>query len=199
MVTTLKSALKGLLEGELKVTRAFESLKVYEAWQRAAGEKLAKNAAFETFHEGILTIGIKNSSWAQQVTMMKRRLLELLKNEIGSSLVKDIRVKSSSDDVSRERTATKKNCVLCGVEFSSQGDELCPICSRMNLEQDLYKVYRLLNKEPKLTYKEAKSLVSGITESAFKRAKRNLKEYKIDLLVIERRSRGKKIGKTGSN
>lgn len=85
-----KTAGKYQLQGTLK---AFE---VFQAFRQAAEQFLLKGweeeAIPQHYKEAILTIGVKNSMWAQELAMKKHLILEYIKTTLGQNTVKSIKV-----------------------------------------------------------------------------------------------------------
>jgi hypothetical protein len=197
MVIRMKDALK-MITKEMDIPRISEELNVFEAWSASSPDKVRKNAEFENFTGGILYLSVKNSSWGQQVNLLKTKIMLEMNSYIGKQLLRDIRIKPATADKSSDAPKAVKIliCPVCGVEHR-HGSVLCPVCEIQRRGKLRYDTLRLLVNDPKATFAEAKRTVKGIEEVDFKRAKRDLKEMAIDELVIERRSRGrKKIYKT---
>jgi hypothetical protein len=196
VIVPIKDALDGLISKGIDATRLGEELKVYEAWRSKAPEKLNMNASFENYSDGILYLSVRNSSWAQQVNLQKLQVMAEINSYLGKKTIKDLRIKAGSPDKNDSFVEGKKIvCVNCGVEHW-HGLGLCPVCEIERRAKIRYAILRLLTKEPKIEFSDAKEKINGIDETDFKRAKRDLKEIAIDVLLIERRNRGKaKVGR----
>jgi predicted nucleic acid-binding Zn ribbon protein len=69
------------------VCRKFE-----EIAPQILGEKSLENCKAMLFREGVLTIGIANSAWAQEVFMAQEELKTLINAELVEGRVKKIRI-----------------------------------------------------------------------------------------------------------
>lgn len=196
MIVQIKDALYGLISKEIDAPRISEELKVYEAWRGVVPENIRNNASFENFSDGILYLSVKNSSWAQQVNLQKLQLMSGINSCLGKLMLKDVRLKTGRQEKDESFTEGKKViCASCGVEHW-HGRGFCPVCEIERRAKLRYAILRHLTKDPKAEFLGAKKIIPGIDETDFKRAKRDLKELAIDVLLIERRNRGKeKIGR----
>ena len=62
-------------------------------WVKAAGEAAAKHAKPVDIREGVLVVHVDSSSWLHKLTMEKAGILAQIKNELGESPVKDIKLR----------------------------------------------------------------------------------------------------------
>ena len=62
-----------------------------QAWQKAAGEKLAKQSRPGNIKRGVLEIAVGNSAVVQELTFQKRQLLKKLTEVAADFKIKDLR------------------------------------------------------------------------------------------------------------
>lgn len=70
-------------------TIQFLFAKIIQAEYGAQGKS---NVLVLSFQKGILTLGVYKSLWQAEITLIREDLQERLNTEIGSNLVKDIRI-----------------------------------------------------------------------------------------------------------
>jgi len=62
-------------------------------WAKAIGEAGAKHAKPMDIREGVLIVHVDSSIWLHKLTMEKMKILAQIKNELGESQVKDIKLR----------------------------------------------------------------------------------------------------------
>ena len=193
MISQLKDAVRECVDGSLRLSRIGDEFRIFNAWNRLPASKLTGNVSLEKFVSGTIYLSARNSSWAQQAHKMKQQLIAGVNEAAGKSIVKDLRiVPGFIDEVRSPREEITSVCGDCGVEFRGR-DRLCPICERQRRETAMRQLFRLVDREPSVTFSRVKALVPGVSETDLKRVKRDLKELRVDRVLNERRSRaGKK-------
>ena len=88
------SRLSQILEKVLKSkgwhTRVKE-YRVFDIWDEVVGVHTAKNTSPSSIDRGVLFVTTRTSSWSQELTMMKNRIIERLNKRLGEQLVHDIK------------------------------------------------------------------------------------------------------------
>lgn len=67
--------------------------RVFMAYDRAAGVGLARHSRPERLKEGTLVVRLESSAMAQELSMMKRTLIDRITEELGEPIVTDIRTR----------------------------------------------------------------------------------------------------------
>ncbi len=68
-----------------------EQLQIYTRWPEIVGEPVARNARPLRFHRGALTVSVRSPAWMQELTLLKPRILENIREKFGRDLVTDLR------------------------------------------------------------------------------------------------------------
>lgn len=191
MTIKLKEILNDYIEKTLGIPRVMEEYKIANAWQKVNPAKIAENALPEKLVGGVLFLNVKNSAWAQQISLMKTDIALRLNEELGGRVVSDIRTRTGfieKVDGDQKKEIKENKCPSCGA--SHYGIEIsCAICSREKKQADISALYRMANREPRLTLLEAKKEFPGTTDLDFRRVKRELSALK--------RETERNIGKKG--
>ena len=90
------AAVADLLGKLLRGTPAELRLKegrIWLIWESAVGRRIASHAQPAAFRDGILTLRVDSAPWMQQLTFLKRELIEKVNRELGEELVKDLYMK----------------------------------------------------------------------------------------------------------
>jgi hypothetical protein len=193
MATLLKDALDRYINGDLGVPRVLEEYKVYCLWEKIDDPKLKMNASFEKFSGGVLYLSVNNSTWAQQVNLLKHRIMSLINGGSKNKLVNDIKIKSGNIEKARQEPEGKKEkqCPYCNA--THYGDEIvCAVCERERADKTRYKILRLAVNNPGMSFNEAKSAMPEIDQDDFRKALSVLNAMAVEKKILERRSRGKK-------
>ncbi len=78
---------------ELGVGRVTSELKVFEVWEEALGETLAKNLRPVAFMQGVVVAAVPDSAWLQEMHFLKDEVKRKLNRAMGGSVVRDVRFK----------------------------------------------------------------------------------------------------------
>lgn len=62
-----------------------------ERWAKVVGEEIAARSHAVRFERGIVYVQVVNSSWVQELSFLRRRIVRQLNREIGRNVVTDIR------------------------------------------------------------------------------------------------------------
>lgn len=88
----IKDVLDGILNN-LVGGKASQAGIIGAVWAEAIGEAGARHAKPMDMREGILIVHVDSSSWLHKLTMEKMRILTQIKNELGESSIKDIKLR----------------------------------------------------------------------------------------------------------
>jgi predicted nucleic acid-binding Zn ribbon protein len=67
--------------------------RIWELWDSAAGDQIARNAHPAYLKNQILIVHVPSSAWIQQLQFSKKNIIEKLNTAAGSPLVSDIKFK----------------------------------------------------------------------------------------------------------
>ena len=74
--------------------KRLEEGKIWLAWDDAVGAQIAAKAHPVSFRDGTLTVAVASAPWMQQLTFLKRGMIEKLNERLGKELVRDIYLKA---------------------------------------------------------------------------------------------------------
>ena len=80
---------------------------IWARWFHIAGEQLYQRTFPRMFKDGLLTIGVTNSTWMHQLSLMRQQLLDRLAEAVGPKVVRDIRFVLDTS-VGKNRVVPKK-------------------------------------------------------------------------------------------
>jgi predicted nucleic acid-binding Zn ribbon protein len=86
-----------LLESVFRGTPAEKRLRegqIWLVWDAAVGAQVAARARPARFADGVLTVTVASAPWMQQLTFLKKHLIEQLNSQLGCDLVRDIYLKA---------------------------------------------------------------------------------------------------------
>lgn len=86
----LKSELGKIASGRVANTVALE-----RRWKSLVGEAVAGNAKVLYLKDGVLHIGVRNSTWLNELGFMRSDMLERVREALPHADIKDIRLKIS--------------------------------------------------------------------------------------------------------
>ena len=67
------------------------------AWEETVGEQIAAAAAPVSERDGEVTIGCRDSVWAQELDLMQEQLLQRLSDRLGEQAPRSLRFRVESD------------------------------------------------------------------------------------------------------
>lgn len=91
------AAVSSLLAAALHGTPAEARLKegaIWQVWDKAVGKQIADRARPLAIRGGILTVAVSSAPWMQQLTFLKKGIVEKLNKALGEPLVRDIYLKA---------------------------------------------------------------------------------------------------------
>lgn len=89
-IQSLGDALKTLVQS-LGIEKQVEQYKVFDAWNEAVGEQVAKVAQPERIHNGVLIVSVNNAPWRSELTFKKKEILEKIHLQTNSTSITDIK------------------------------------------------------------------------------------------------------------
>ncbi|MDD5307727.1 MAG: DUF721 domain-containing protein [Deltaproteobacteria bacterium] len=64
---------------------------IWARWREIVGDDVARRSSPRTFRAGVLTIAVASSTWMQELSFLKERLLARLAEEAGPMVVRDLK------------------------------------------------------------------------------------------------------------
>ncbi len=118
--------LSGIISGILK-NRGWESKvrehRVFPIWNKVVGDDIAKNSAPSRIDRGLLVVVTKNPTWTQQLTMMKKKIIDKINVELDDEIVKDIRFIQGKIPPPKKTGVAPKKPKEDGLESSPEIDQ----------------------------------------------------------------------------
>jgi predicted nucleic acid-binding Zn ribbon protein len=68
--------------------------RIWLVWDAAVGPQIAGRAQPVSFRDGILTVAVASAPWMQQLTFLKKGMIEKLNERLGCDQVRDIYLKA---------------------------------------------------------------------------------------------------------
>ena len=69
-------------------------LKIWQVWSSAVGEQIARRATPVAIRDGLLTVTVSAAPWMQQLTFLKKKIIDKINAAAGEDLVRDILLKA---------------------------------------------------------------------------------------------------------
>jgi predicted nucleic acid-binding Zn ribbon protein len=87
--------------------------KFQHRWRLLVGEEIARRAQPVALADGILQIGVSNSSWLQELCLRESELLHRLQSQMGEGFIRGLRftLHSSLDEIRREEVRRPRRSV----------------------------------------------------------------------------------------
>jgi hypothetical protein len=71
---------------------------IWLLWDSAVGKQIAGRARPVSFRDGTLTVAVSNAPWMQQLTFLKKGIMEKLNSLLGEELVRDIYLRAGKPE-----------------------------------------------------------------------------------------------------
>jgi hypothetical protein len=183
MAIIVNEILRKYIDEELCIPRIKEELLISRAWKNIQMKGVSENSSFEKLVDGTMYINARNSSWAQQLNMLKAEIISKLNESVGQRIVKDIRTRTGlkEEENNVEIAKNEYTCPICGVKHFNRGLN-CTVCERKTKQSSLTMVCRKVDSNSKLSFEEAREIMPGITIDDFRRIKRDMNSYKVSNL-----------------
>jgi len=72
--------------------------RIWLVWDAAVGRQIAAKARPVSFRDGTLTVAVVSAPWMQQLTFLKKGIMEKLNERLGRELVRDIYLKAGAPE-----------------------------------------------------------------------------------------------------
>ncbi len=89
-VEAVGGVLGRVLEG-LGLSREMTGWKAVEAWPALVGPRVALRTRAVAFRDGTLHVEVEGSAWMQELSYLKRELVQRINQELGGEHVRDVR------------------------------------------------------------------------------------------------------------
>ncbi|HEY6871423.1 MAG TPA: DUF721 domain-containing protein [Geobacteraceae bacterium] len=89
--------------------KRLEEGRIWLVWDAAVGEQIAAKARPVSFRDGTLTVAVVSAPWMQQLTFLKRDMVEKLNQRLGRELVRDIYLKAGAPEPPLPATKPRRN------------------------------------------------------------------------------------------
>lgn len=86
----LSDIISGILKNRGWETKVREN-RVFSIWDEVVGDEIAKNSLPKRIDRGSLLVITRNPTWTQQLTMMKKKIIDKINKKLKDKIVKDIR------------------------------------------------------------------------------------------------------------
>ena len=104
----IKRILNAILR-KLGLEKRIKECAILSFWNDAVGENIALHTKPLKVYDGRMTVLVESSSWTQELTFLKNRIIERLNRSIGKEVIKDIyfkigEIKKSFPEEKKEKT-----------------------------------------------------------------------------------------------
>lgn len=84
--------------------------KIWLVWDSAVGKQIAGRARPVSFRDGTLTVAVESAPWMQQLTFLKKGIMEKLNARLGEEVVREIYLKAGKPEQVPSRKMPGKCC-----------------------------------------------------------------------------------------
>ncbi|MBM3707245.1 MAG: DUF721 domain-containing protein [Actinobacteria bacterium] len=88
----ISSIIKQYLSGS-GIGKKLKRYRIFNHWPEIVGQKISSKTKPEKLFKGILYISVASSAWANEMSLMSRRLVKEINKFIGEDIVKELRFK----------------------------------------------------------------------------------------------------------
>jgi len=84
--------------------------KIWLVWDSAVGKQIAGRASPVSFRDGTLTVAVTSAPWMQQLTFLKKGIMEKLNAMLGEEQVLEIYLKAGKTERVKTETTPARRC-----------------------------------------------------------------------------------------
>ena len=74
-----------------------EQQRALEAWPEVVGQEIARHSRAVSIHDGVLRVQVESSVWAQELVLLRPRIVEQFASRLGPGEIREIRFHSGSE------------------------------------------------------------------------------------------------------
>ncbi len=74
--------------------RRLKEGRIWQVWDSAVGKQISERARPVSFRDGTLIVAVNSSPWMQQLTFLKKGIMDKLNGLLGEDIVRDIYLKA---------------------------------------------------------------------------------------------------------
>ncbi len=82
--------------------------KIWLVWDAAVGKQIAAKAHPVSFRDGTLTIAVASAPWMQQLTFLKKQIIQKVNERLGGNVVCDLYLKAGRQKILPPQTESVK-------------------------------------------------------------------------------------------
>ncbi len=82
--------------------------KIWLVWDAAVGKQIAAKARPMGFRDGTLTVAVASAPWMQQLTFLKKQIIQKVNERLGRDLVQDLYLKAGRQKILLPQTESVK-------------------------------------------------------------------------------------------
>ncbi len=79
------------LVGELGIEQPLREYEAITKWEQCVGTRIAEISEPVKITKGVLIVRVRTSTWRNELTLRKKEIIAKLNNQLGSTIVQDIR------------------------------------------------------------------------------------------------------------
>jgi len=76
-----------------KIKSKLKKYSIFNHWEEIAGKEIAAKAKPQKIFKGVLYISVSSSTWANELSMMSRQLINKINDFAGEQFIKELRFK----------------------------------------------------------------------------------------------------------
>ncbi len=89
------------LLARLRLSGPMVGWQAVEVWPEVVGDRVAARARAVAFRDGTLVVEVDSSTWMNELTYLKRRMILDVNRRLGAEVVQDLRLQPASGDAAR--------------------------------------------------------------------------------------------------
>ena len=91
-ITDLGTLIKNFTS-DPKISSKLKKFSIFNHWEEIAGKEIAAKTKPQKIFKGILYISVSSSTWANELSMMSRQLINKINDFAGEQFIKELRFK----------------------------------------------------------------------------------------------------------
>ncbi len=104
---TLTDLLNSIFGGS-PLERRLKEGRIWQVWDSAVGKQISERARPVSFRDGTLIVAVNSSPWMQQLTFLKKGIMDKLNGLLGEEIIREIYLKAGRPERLASATTPKK-------------------------------------------------------------------------------------------
>lgn len=188
MVKHIGEILRKFGEIQPKISKSLYDERAIKLWQKAIDGRIAKQTEASIVKNKVLYVLTSTSTWAHELTLLRKKILERINSFAGREILKDIRFRVGRIEKKAEGQTGKprkkgRKCRSCGATHNWE-EETCPVCRVYASNNRKKIIYQAFGKTLSVDFTEIQRRIPDLSREEFAKAKSKARALILDRIRL---------------